>query len=303
MEPRPLAPALIRHGLMPALLVAVGLAWGTREALGRALRMDAASVIFLGLLLLVSLAEHFWPANPAWNYHLLRDPERGWSRLGRDLLYLFFVTQLSALLVNAVAARLQALVGGWGYGWGRPGLLPWPSAAPAVVRVALAFLLVEFCSYWLHRAAHAWPLLWQFHSTHHVVTALNGLAALRTHPVENACFHVVRHLPLLLLGAGADDVVTATWLGGALGILAHANLAVAEGPLGLVVNFPRYHAFHHSADLAESNTNFGCHTVLWDRLFGTFRCSAGAPAEVGVAPVGVRTLWQELGWPLYRRVR
>jgi len=30
------------------------------------------------------------------------------------------------------------------------------------------------------------------------------------------------------------------------------------------------HQLHHSCDFDESNTNYGCTIILWDRMFGTF---------------------------------
>jgi lathosterol oxidase len=83
---------------------------------------------------------------------------------------------------------------------------------------------------------------------------------------------------------------------------AHANLELGEGALGWVVNLPPLHAVHHSSALDQSRSNFGCHTVVWDRLFGTFRRPSESSAPIGVEPLGPRTLWQELAWPLYRWV-
>jgi sterol desaturase/sphingolipid hydroxylase (fatty acid hydroxylase superfamily) len=54
--------------------------------------------------------------------------------------------------------------------------------------------------------------------------------------------------------------------------------------------------------MPEGLANYGCHTVLWDRVFGTFRAEAQAPVQIGVQPVGPRTLWQELIWPFYRSI-
>jgi sterol desaturase/sphingolipid hydroxylase (fatty acid hydroxylase superfamily) len=85
-----------------------------------------------------------------------------------------------------------------------------------------------------------------------------------------------------------------------LSLLAHANLDAVPGPLGLVVNFPRYHLVHHSADVEEGLSNFGCHTVIFDRLFGTFRPVARQPVALGVQPLGPRSVWQELIAPLFR---
>ena len=277
--------AIFRHAFVPTLLaLALGGCWqrGLAERLVKSwsLGIDFVTFALLVAIPIIWLAEQLYPAEPDWNYRLLTSGARGWSRFARDLFYLVYVTLLSALLIKLTASGVHAVVG-------MPGrlgalVLLWPTGASWPVRVALAFFGVELCSYWLHRAAHLWPILWQFHSTHHVVTELGGLKSLRTHPVDNVLFYVVRTLPLMLL--------------------AHANLRLTPGPLGLVVNFPQYHQVHHSADLAESNSNFGCHTVLWDRVFRTFRAKARGPLRIGVHPIGVRSLWQELAWPFYRPV-
>ena len=39
---------------------------------------------------------------------------------------------------------------------------------------------------------------------------------------------------------------------------------------GLVFTTPTWHQVHHSLKLEQSNSNFGCVVILWDRVFGTF---------------------------------
>jgi sterol desaturase/sphingolipid hydroxylase (fatty acid hydroxylase superfamily) len=287
---------IFRHGFVPALLAAVVASFVLRAALERLLLagsipVDATSAVVFLVIAGLGVAERFQPANESWKYQLGTVP--GWAQIFRDIFYLFIITQLSALLIGAAALGLRKLGGGFGL---------WPSGAPLAVRIVLAFFLVELFSYWFHRACHRVPLLWQFHSTHHVITELTGLKSLRTHPVDNVLFYVARSVPLLLLGAGPVELVAATYFGSILGILAHSNIDVADGFLGAVVNYPRFHTVHHSSALAESNANFGCHTVLWDRIFRTFRREPLAPLLLGVAPVRMRTLWQELIWPFYRRI-
>jgi sterol desaturase/sphingolipid hydroxylase (fatty acid hydroxylase superfamily) len=275
---------------------------GTRFLKASSSWIDFTSSVLLLSIVLLWCAEQAHPANPEWNYRLLAPGERGWSgweRLGRDLLYLFVVTQVTALLIFLTSSQLESALKSRGFGFGISHSL-WPDALPFPLRVLLAFLLMELSSYWLHRAAHCSGFLWRFHSTHHAVTELTALKALRTHPLDNVLFYVARYVPLLLLGAGSEEVVTVVYFGAILSLLAHSNIDVAEGVLGLVVNFPRYHSVHHAADLAASGSNFGCHTILWDRLFGTFRRPAEGSWAVGMQPVGTRTLWQELIAPLYR---
>jgi sterol desaturase/sphingolipid hydroxylase (fatty acid hydroxylase superfamily) len=274
-------------------------AWAFREEGTRVLHAAGVPIDFATFMLLLSVAlllcaQLLWPADPRWGYRLSGDSTRGFVGFNdamRDLFYLVLVAPLSALLIQVVSTRLGPAL---------PTVALWPHAAPFAARATLAFLVVEFFSYWAHWAAHQVPLLWRFHATHHVVTRLGALKALRTHPVDNLLFSVARSLPLLLVGVGTEELVAALSFGGTLSFLAHANLDVAAGPLGLVVNYPSYHAVHHSADVAEASSNYGCHTILWDRLFGTFRPHAGQPLEIGVRPLGPRSLWAELVAPFYR---
>ncbi len=281
---------------MPALLAVALAPWFI--APGPARDLLRTSVLLMAMWL-VWLLEQLAPRVPEWNARPLTDGLEGAQRLWRDAVYLFGVTQLTAWLVDLVDPWLKIAAASSGL---EPLRALWPADWPFALRFGLAFLLVEFFSYWVHRAAHRTRLLWQFHSTHHVATELNGLKAVRTHPVDNLAFFIGRTLPLLAVGAGREELLAAASLGGVLGILAHANLDLSDAGWGLLVNYPQTHAVHHSANLVESNSNFGCHTVLWDRLFGTFRRRPQEPLTIGVDPVGPRTLWQELMWPFYRRV-
>ena len=293
--------AAFRILFVPALLGLSVLSWvhhAQTEAYLRAARwgIDQSTAALLVSLALVWIAEQLYPAHPDWNYNVAADPVRGLNRLGRDLFYLTIVTLLNGLLTAFLAVR----VGAWAAHVGVANTL-WPATLPFAAKVLLVFLIVELFSYGYHRAAHHFELLWGFHATHHAITEVTGLKALRTHPLDNALFYLPRTLPLLLLGAGAQEILAATYFGCVLGILSHANVDVAERGLGWFINFPSYHVVHHSSDIAESRSNFGCHTVIWDRVFGTFRARKGE-APIGIAPVGPRTLWQELVWPLYRSV-
>lgn len=298
---------MFRHLFVPVLLALSAASWALHEQGARWLKASFLPLDFTTAVLLVSIvllwcAEQLYPAHADWNYRLMAPGDRGWTgweRLGRDVLYLLVITQVTAILIFLTSNDVESLLKMWGFGFGLSHAL-WPTAWPFAVRVLLVFLLMELGSYWFHRAAHHVSVLWRFHSTHHFSTELTALKALRTHPLDNVLFYLARYVPLLLLGVGSDEVVTAVYFGATLSLLAHSNIDVAEGVLGLVVNLPRYHSVHHSADLDASRSNYGCHTILWDRVFGTFRRPVEGPHEVGVHPVGTRTLWQELIEPLYR---
>ena len=131
---------VFRHGLVPALLSAVLASYVFRAALERALqagsiRVDATSVVLLLVIAGLGVAERFCPAKEEWNYPF--GTVLGWGRFLRDVFYLFFITQISALLIGAAAVQLRRFGGGFGL---------WPLGAPAAVRIILAFFLVELFS-------------------------------------------------------------------------------------------------------------------------------------------------------------
>ena len=298
--------ALFQQLFVPSLLAISLLSWLLHDQLDHRLKaarlpLDAMTVVLFGSLLGVWIAEQLYPAHPEWNYNLRVDSLRGLARFGRDMVYLLVMTQVTAVLIKLTSDQLVPALQRHGYGLGAIGTV-WPTHAPFAVRVVLVFLLTELASYALHWTSHHVGFFWRFHSTHHLPAELSGLKSLRLHPVENVFAYVVRTVPLLLLGAGTEEVLTITYFACTLSILSHANVSVADGPLGLLVNLPQYHRIHHSSDVEESRSNYGCHTVLWDRVFGTFRRTPKGPLVLGTFPLGTRTLWQELAWPFYRAV-
>ncbi|MGV3624451.1 MAG: sterol desaturase family protein [Archangium sp.] len=276
---------MFRHLFVPTLLVFATVGWWQRDAIHTATHLDASLVIFTGTMLIIFVAEQFFPARSEWNYGFTTNGVRAMQRFSRDFVYVMFVTVLSVLAIHFVAAPIEALT---------LNVSLWPTSAPAPLRIALAFLVMEVGNYGFHRLAHRVPILWRFHATHHVITELTGVKSLRTHPIDNVLFHLVRTVPLLMLGASADDLAAATYFGAVLGILSHANLELAHAPLGWFINFPRFHAVHHAEDATRAQKNFGCHTVVFDRLFGTFDDGADQPQTLGVTTKEPRSLWREL---------
>jgi sterol desaturase/sphingolipid hydroxylase (fatty acid hydroxylase superfamily) len=63
--------------------------------------------------------------------------------------------------------------------------------------------------------------------------------------------------------------------------IVHSNLKLNARGIGVLFTTNAFHVRHHSADFDESNTNFGCSAIVWDRLFGTFAHSGVAEAGTG----------------------
>ena len=67
-----------------------------------------------------------------------------------------------------------------------------------------------------------------------------------------------------------------------------------DADIGWVLTTNNYHIRHHSTVLEESNTNYGCSAILWDRVFGTF--SEGPVVDAGIGPTEPST-WRKLLMP------
>lgn len=126
---------------------------------------------------------------------------------------------------------------------------------------------------------------------------LNGL---RVHPVNLLWLLAVDVMLPLALGVSPDVAALAAILRSTLAVLQHANLAMRPGVLNWIFSTPELHHWHHSADLAEGNSNYGATLIVWDVLFHTRRLPADRTraAVIGVAgaPLPRRWLGQIL-WP------
>ena len=63
--------------------------------------------------------------------------------------------------------------------------------------------------------------------------------------------------------------------------MAHCNLELNSKVIGWFFTTNRYHIHHHSMVREESNTNYGCACILWDRIFGTFSDADTKEAGIG----------------------
>lgn len=134
----------------------------------------------------------------------------------------------------------------------------------------VALLAAEFIGYWAHRIQHRFMFFWRIHATHHHITKMSVARADRTHPLEFLALNLGGAVMLALLGASSDVAAIYVVVLVTTTRVAHVNLPVRPGIVGYVFNAPQYHQLHHSCNYEESNTNFGCIIILWDRLFGTF---------------------------------
>lgn len=150
--------------------------------------------------------------------------------------------------------------------WSRPA--EWPPAAT----LAADLVLLDFWSYWLHRAYHEVSLMRRFHRIHHLDEHLDTTSAVRFHPGEVAISATFRMLPIALLAIPFEHVVLFETLLLAESLFHHSNVRLptaVERALSRVIVTPSIHWVHHHAVRADTNSNYAAILSLWDRLFHT----------------------------------
>lgn len=216
--------------------------------------------VYLGLLVLLMLAEAAWPRRP----RVLGRRQRWPGNLG--------MAALNALTVRLLAPGAVIGVALWAdeTGFGLFNLLP----APDWLAVVGSVLLLDLTIYAQHVAFHRVAPLWRLHRMHHADTEIDVTTGARFHPVEILLSVAIKAAAVVLLGAPAGAVLLFEVLLNATSMFNHANLALPPALdrwLRRLLVTPDMHRVHHSWHRDETDSNYGFNLPWWDRLFGTYR--------------------------------
>ncbi|KAH0440766.1 fatty acid hydroxylase superfamily protein [Colletotrichum camelliae] len=161
------------------------------------------------------------------------------------------------------------------------------------LEVGLYGVILDFWFYWYHRLMHEVDSLWQFHRTHHLTKHPNPLLALFADSEQE--FWDIAGIPLLtyatlkLFGFPmgfyewwvCQEYVIFTELSGHSGLRIYAT---TPSPFAWLLRrfncdlLLEDHDLHHRKGWKKSG-NYGKHTRLWDRVFGTCMDRIECPDE------------------------
>ncbi|OFX00361.1 MAG: hypothetical protein A3E78_03035 [Alphaproteobacteria bacterium RIFCSPHIGHO2_12_FULL_63_12] len=223
------------------------------------------AIVFAGLF----GAERAFSSAPS-----IRDPSR---LLRNGVLWVLLLALSPAIVLPLTAIATDHPL------WSRPSA--WPPAATLVADI----VLLDFWTYWLHRAYHEVPILRRFHRVHHLDEHLDTTSAVRFHPGEVAISALLRVAPITLLAVPFDHVVIFETLLLAESLFHHSNVklpAAVERALSRVIVTPSIHWVHHHAVAADTNSNYAAIISLWDPLFRTRSRTIRTPAmKIGLEGV------------------
>jgi sterol desaturase/sphingolipid hydroxylase (fatty acid hydroxylase superfamily) len=140
-----------------------------------------------------------------------------------------------------------------------------------VWQYVLLFFALEFVYYWWHRTSHRSRWFWTHHAVHHTPNELNLVAAARLGWTSRVMSTYVIFSPMAVLGFAPETIFAAYSLNLAYQFWVHTDWIPRLGPLEWILNTPSAHRVHHAGNLEYLDANYGGVTIVFDRLFGTYR--------------------------------
>ncbi|KAA0987417.1 sterol desaturase family protein [Pseudomonas sp. ANT_J12] len=145
-----------------------------------------------------------------------------------------------------------------------------------------AFVLYDFCYYWLHRMGHERNILWAAHSVHHQSEDYNLSTALRQ-TSTGFLLSWIFYLPMAVLGVPLLVFVSVAALNLLYQFWVHTKHISKLGWFEWCFVTPSNHRAHHAQNALYMDRNYGGVFIIWDRLFGSFQEEdANEPVIFGV---------------------
>lgn len=245
-----------------------------------------AVILGLGFLFIISAIERSYQIRTQYRSRLFAQDVAYWFYY-RGGLHSFIIYALVLAVIEKPLASVDSLLD-----------LKLLSGLPLAAQILLFTLINDFAGYWVHRAQHHYKFLWAFHTTHHSQETLSFATTHRSHPLEGVILPVLTYVPLRVLGIPAESGVLLYLVKEFIAAASHSQIPWTYGPLYRVIVSPRYHAYHHSADPAHHNKNYGVFFSFWDYLFGSaVKDDSRAPTRFGLDNVKPISLWSTLAAP------
>ncbi len=228
---------------------------------------------FALVLLVLVFAQTRWPARGDG-----RLARRQFGNLGMVAIGTLVLRFAFPLLAVGLAIQVH------GHGGGLFGQVD----APGWLEFTLAVLALDLAIYWQHRLHHRIPLLWRLHRVHHSDLAFDVTTGVRFHPLEIALSMLLKLGLVWVLGPAPAAVVTFELLLSLGSLFTHADIALPHAldrRLRTLLVTPSMHRVHHSIRREETDSNYGFHLSIWDRMFGSYRAAPAQPESS--MPIGL----------------
>ncbi len=194
-----------------------------------------------------------------------------WYRGAQVIRGLDSVSSFSSGITNVVKDVLGVGISVITYQWLVERVALTHLAANSVWAYLVAFIVVDFQGYWVHRWSHEINFLWNRHIIHHSSEEFNLSCALRQSISSFVNYFIILLLPAALLGVPTQVVAVIGPLHLFLQYWYHTQLINKMGIWEYILVTPSHHRVHHAMNKEYIDKNYAQIFIFWDKLFGTFQ--------------------------------
>jgi len=265
-------------------LIATLMGGSTVEPLTHYARPFAAGLDYFVLELLI-LALLFIPMERIWALHERQKIFRtGWQT---DVKH-FFVSHAGVQLISFATMIPVQVALAWAI---RFDFQQKVAAQPLVLQFFEILLCVDLISYWVHRAFHKIPWMWNFHAIHHSSLEMDWLAGSRSHLLDVLVNRTLGFVPIFVLGFSPAAIYAYLVFVSFHAVYIHANVRHRWPGLRWVIATPEFHHWHHTSDEEGIDKNFAVFLAFIDVVFRTAHLPDHWPKRYGTVKFQPPETW------------
>jgi len=135
----------------------------------------------------------------------------------------------------------------------------------------LAFICIDFASYWSHRLNHKINVFWNQHVIHHSSEEFNLACALRQSISNIIGYNALFLIPAAIMGVPSEIIIFLSPIHLFGQFWYHTQHIGKLGFLEYIFVTPSQHRVHHAINPIYIDKNLSAIFCIWDRVFGTFQ--------------------------------
>lgn len=140
-----------------------------------------------------------------------------------------------------------------------------------VLTYIIAFIVLDFAGYWVHRLQHVTNFFWNGHIVHHSSEEFNLACALRQSISSIVKTFAIFLLPAAILGVPQEVIAVIAPLHLFAQFWYHTQHINRMGFLEKFLVTPSHHRVHHAINPEYIDKNYGQIFIFWDKWFGSFQ--------------------------------
>lgn len=209
-------------------------------------------------------------AMPAFLILVLLEKWYGWYKGNDTVRNMDMVSSLSSGVTNVTKDVLGLSVAILSYGW-FVDKIAITTIESGWVTFLVAFIVLDFAGYWVHRINHKVNFFWNSHIVHHSSEEFNLACALRQSISSFLKFFTFLLIPAALLGVPSIVIATVAPIHLFAQFWYHTQHIGRMGFLEKILVTPSHHRVHHAINKEYLDKNLSQIFIIWDKLFGTFQ--------------------------------